>query len=233
MDLDDIIGSSGSPYDIIGRGGEFNGAYNNPGYPQPNWGPVPGYGPSIGPMALAFGANGEAVVPEGGAPMAPMGPGPFGPWGYPPGYPCGPGFVAPNGNFAASLIAAKESLLLQPNAWAKARREPLGFGCTCVEPCETVTIEAEPQVYFKPYRLVVPSSVAFQFIIHQVKFGKWNLFANGGAVPAAAFIETATDIDFNGDTVQPSGKITLVVQNISNAKAEFCAAIWGKAIEGC
>lgn len=238
----------GQYYDIVGRGGEFNGAFNQPGYPMPNWGPVPGYGPNVGPMGLAFGAEPTPEAP-GAIVATPNGPMPAGsmpmPGSYPgQGYP-GPGFpgpgwgwpypfppgVVPNGNFLASLLAAKESLLVQPRPCGVARREICGFDRICVGPCETVSLETSPQVLFKPYRLVIPSSIAFQFLIHQIRFGKWNLLANGGSVPAAAFIETAEDTDFNGDTVQPSGNITLVIQNVSGAEVPFSAAIWGKAIE--
>ena len=236
---DDIIGNA-AYYDIIGRhGGDFNGQFNQQGGPMPNWGPVPGYGPNIGPMGLAFDQETEVIEPDGttvlvgpngGSPLPPPGWGPG--WGPGPGWGgCGFPGVVPNGNAVASLIAAKHSKLVAPRTPARARREIVGFEPVCLGPCETVTIETEPQVLFRPDRLLIPSNIAFQLLIRQIKFGKWNLFANGGAVPAAAFIETAEDTKFLGDTVQPSGKISITVQNTSNSKVEFSAMMWGDAIE--
>lgn len=156
--------------------------------------------------------------------------GPQGPMACYPPYGYGP-MVAPDPNALATLLAAKHSKLVAPRVPARARREVLGFDRVCVGPCETVTIDASPQVLFRPDKLVIPSSIAFQFLISNIKFGKWNLFANGGSVPAAAFIETAEDTRFLGDTVQPSGLVSLTVTNTSNAEAEFQAVIWGDAIE--
>ena len=199
----DVIGA---PYDIIGAQGAFDGAFNGQGYPT----------------GLAFGADGAdgvpSVVSEQGL--------------VPPGYgPYGMQFATPNQNAVAALIAARNSTLVEPRLPQRSRREWLGFGQTCVGPCETVDIEASPQVCFKATGLVVPSPIAFNFLITQVKFGKWNLLANGGAVPAACFIETAENGTFNPDTVQQNGKITITVTNTSNADQVFSCAMPGWAIE--
>jgi len=208
----------GNYMDIIGAGG---GAW-------------PGYGPA----QVAIGADGAPMMPIApGAPgippgalvatpdgLVPAGAG-WGPWGG-----CGP-LANLDPNFLANVAAAREAFVVAPKCPTVARREPLGFGLECVGPCETVTIQAEPQVLFKAYRLLIPSDVAFYFQLHEVKIGKWNLFANGGSVPAAAFIETATDTDFNADTLMPSGKISLTVENVSDSKQQFKAVVFGKAVE--
>ena len=236
--MSQFMRKSGRFHDAMGSYVDIIGAQGGYGYP--------GYGPFGLAIGQADGAQGVPAAPMamavpglplGGAQLAALqggwgggfGPGFAGP-GFGPGFGCGPGGM-PDPNAVATLVAAREAFGFAPSCPTKAAREILGFGHECIGPCETVSLSAEPQVIFKPYRLVIPSSVAFNFQIHEIKFGKWNLFANGGSVPAAAFIETAEDTDFNGDTVMPSGKITITVQNITNSKVPFTAAMWGKALE--
>ena len=152
----------------------------------------------------------------------------------------GPMLVGPNGplnpgqydpSLVAAQIMARESFLVGPRAGGVARLEPLGLGETCVDPGECITIVVQPQVLFKPKKFVVDSSIAYQFQIEQMKFGKWNFFANGGSVPASIFTETATDNIFNGDTIQPSGNFSISVKNRGSAQAVFVGAVWGLALE--
>jgi hypothetical protein len=242
---DDLIGNYGAgagpwggygAYDIIGQGW----AGGAPGLPGAYGGGLP----LIGPFGVAIGQDPGAAAaaaladhpgvatmgPSPNAAIVNMGLGPaqvgLTPMGVPvahPGWCPPPGFVPPP--------PLRESFLIEPRCPSRARRELLGFDRVCIGPCETVTLTTSPQVLCKPYRLVIPSSIAFQLVILDIVFAKWRLFANGGAFPAAAFIETQDDADFNPDTVQPGCNVSITLQNISNEKLEFTGGFWAKCVE--
>lgn len=180
----------------------------------------------------------------------------YGSRGWPPGYPygypyggpglcgpCGPG--APFGGMAtgnmgnannalSALIAAKHSFLLSQRGAAKGRIELLGFPPTTVPAFGTVTITTQPQVLCKIYRIVIPSDISTQFLVHEFKVGKWNLFANGDPVPAAMLDELASDIgELNPDTAQVNSQVSITVENITGAEVNFRCGCFVKAVEGC
>jgi len=158
--------------------------------------------------------------------------------GCPPGY--GGGMMVPLGQGAppadpaavAALVASKQALGLASTYPRKARVELLGFPPTNVPNGATLTITTQPQVLCKIFRIVIPSDIAFQFMVHEFKVGKWNLFANGEPVPAAMLDELASDIgELNPDTAQVNAQISITVENISNAPTIFRAGCFVKAIE--
>lgn len=218
------IGAEGDPAAAYGPMGPAPMGYTCP-MPQPM--------PTPATAGLLAGPDGSMVAPPGfpggGFPGA-FGPwgGGFGPWGY-GGY---GGPVVPNGNAVASLVAAKNSLLVQPRLPARARNEFLGFPRVCLGPCETATIVTQPQVLAKIFKIVIPSDIAFQLLIHDIKVGKWSMMANGEPIPAAMLSELVDwNTDLNPDTAQVSTNISVTVQNISNAEVDFRMGALVKAIE--
>ena len=75
----------------------------------------------------------------------------------------------------------------------KRRRFPLGFQPTTVLAGSTSNIPAAPQDMFRPERLVIPSDIAFDFGVQDVKVGNTSQLVSGGEVPAAIFTEVAID----------------------------------------
>jgi hypothetical protein len=230
---DDIIGA----YDIIGARGAFDGAYGYPALPVAfgltNDMPLDGSGGGSAMMDPNAAAAAAAAAAQGGA----CGPTP---WGYPYGppgplgFPCGPfgGLSNPNVNAVAALVAAKHSLGIQARCPTKARIELLGFPRTPIPPGATLTITTQPQVLAKIYRIVIPSDIAFQLLVHEFRVGKWNLFANGDPVPAAMLDELASDIgELNPDTAPVNSQVSITVENTSNAEVDFRAGMFVKAIE--
>jgi hypothetical protein len=187
--------------------------------------PYSGFGGGYGPGGYGPGGYGGGYGPGGFG--GPYGNG-FGPFG-----PCTPGMMTnPNGNAVAALVAAKHSLGVAGRCLGKARIELLGFPRTTIAAGATVTINTQPQVLAKIYRIVIPSDIAFQLLIHEFRVGKWNLFANGDPVPAAMLDELASDIgELNPDTAQVNSQVSITVENTSNAEVDFRAGCFVKAIE--
>lgn len=133
---------------------------------------------------------------------------------------------------AAAKILAQHGLLLkevQPN---KARRFPIGFTSDGVIPAgASATIVSRPQVLFKGERVVVPSDIAGDFTIDDLKVGKNSMFASESSLPARCMQEDAVGVQMNMDTAQISQDLSIAVTNISGADRTFRAMIVGKVAE--
>jgi hypothetical protein len=133
---------------------------------------------------------------------------------------------------AIKSIAAASGLVLKETTPQNARTFPLGFVSNgAIAAGASVTIVSRPQVLFKGQRLVVPSDVAGDFSIDDVKVGKNSQFVAEGAIPARVLQENAFGVSFELDTAQISQDITLSVTNISGAARVFRAALIGRAAE--
>jgi hypothetical protein len=221
---DDIIGG----YDIIGARGGFPLVFGA------EFGDA-----QAAPVATDYGmvATPQAYVPSPAAPQTYL-PSPYGGGGGCGPYGCGPNGIMSNNSGAnnlnnfASLVAAKNSLGVVGRCPAKARIEMLGFPRTTIAAGATVTVTTQPQVLSKIFRIVIPSDIAFQLLVHEFKVGKWNLFANGDPCPAAMLDELASDIgELNPDTAQVNSQVSITVENTSNADVDFRAGCFVKAIE--
>ena len=80
----------------------------------------------------------------------------------------------------------------------------LGFGWTEVKGNGSATINVQPQVSFHPERLVIPSTVAKDFLVTDVKIGPNSQLVSTGAVPALAFSEqTSCNTNLQFDACGP------------------------------
>lgn len=239
MGYEDIIGQQ---FDIVGQDGPYNGNCP-PGMPVGslgNWGYLVGNGgcfPYAYPAgqaqaaaAAAAAANAQAMAFRGGYGQADiMGQSPNGNGngngGY--GYGYGPGFdpfcfgppVAPH------LVQKVEepAVLVRPRCPTRIRTEYLGFPRTCIRKCETVTIECDVQVLTKIIRLVIPSDVAFGLLVHDIRIGK-ECLVNCSAVPAAMFLEDATDAEnLMTETIQPGTTVSITMENTT--QHDICVSI--------
>lgn len=114
---------------------------------------------------------------------------------------------------------------------SKSREYVVGFDVTPVAGLGTQTIPKQPQVLFRPERIIVPSNVAFDFMISDVKIGKNSQFTASGEVSAVTFIESAFGVRLKMDTCQISMQIILSVRNLSANDRNFMASIIGPAVE--
>ena len=97
---------------------------------------------------------------------------------------------------------------------------------------ESAGIVTRPQVLFKGIRHVVPSDIAGDFLIDDLKVGKNSQFAAESSLPARCMQEDAVDVHMHLDTAQISQDVSLAVTNISGADRVFRAMILGKVAEG-
>ena len=114
----------------------------------------------------------------------------------------------------------------------KSRQYPLGFdSVAAVAAAATVNVTNNPQVLFRPDRLVVPQTIAPNFLINSLTVGKNNQFAAAGAIAAETCSQTSFGVQLHCDTAQVNAAITLNVTNIALAGSRFLATIFGEAIE--
>lgn len=95
----------------------------------------------------------------------------------------------------------------------------------------TVPVTAQPQVLFRPERLVIDGTVAASFLINTFTIGKNSQFASTGAVPASMFSPTAVGVTLKLDTAQISAIVALSVTNTSGGALRFTAGLIGEAVE--
>lgn len=133
---------------------------------------------------------------------------------------------------AMERILASGGLVLKQEDPTHARTFPLGFLSNgAIGAGASVVIVSRPQVLFKGRRLVVPSDIAGDFSIDDVKVGKNSQFVAEGAIPARVLQENAFGVEMELDTAQISQDISLAITNISGAARVFRAALLGRAAE--
>jgi len=94
----------------------------------------------------------------------------------------------------------------------------------------TVDVTANPQVLFKPKRLVYTGAVN-TFVIQDVKIGRSSQFVASGPQSADAYPPTSTVDNMELDTARPGVVITLRIQNVSGVAADFRATMFGQVAE--
>lgn len=111
------------------------------------------------------------------------------------------------------------------------RRFPLGFQPTTVSAGATSNIPAAPQDMFRPERLVIPSDIAFDFGVQDVKVGNTSQLVSGGEVPAALFTEVSIDTHVHFKTAEIGNQISVSVRNKTSGDIEFSAGIIGTVVQ--
>lgn len=127
---------------------------------------------------------------------------------------------------------AKAGLLVQEQQPGATRRLVLGMSSTGAVPAGAVSsITARPQnLAFKPQRIVIPSTIAPDFLITDIKVGNVSQVVQSSTLPAEAFTQQLFDGMMEMDTVQTSQDFVLQVQNIAGAPRNFNAAVYGLAL---
>ena len=111
------------------------------------------------------------------------------------------------------------------------REYALGLGSTSVAGNSSANINVQPQVIFRPERLVVPSNIAVDFLITDIKVGKNSQLVSTGALPAVMFTENAFGVRLKMDTAQISMFVTISVTNQNPAARNFQGGLVGPAVE--
>jgi hypothetical protein len=111
------------------------------------------------------------------------------------------------------------------------REYALGLGSTSVTGNSSANINVQPQVIFRPERLVVPSNIAPDFLITDIKVGKNSQLVSTGALPAVMFTEQAFGVRLKMDTAQISMFVTISVTNQNPQARNFQGGLVGPAVE--
>ena len=121
--------------------------------------------------------------------------------------------------------------LLRSVSPRSSREYALGLGSTSVAGTSSANINVQPQVIFRPERLVVPSNIAVDFLITDIKVGKNSQLVSTGALPAVMFTENAFGVRLKMDTAQISMFVTISVTNQNPAARNFQGGLVGPAVE--
>jgi hypothetical protein len=134
--------------------------------------------------------------------------------------------------FDAQISAALIAAGCQSPSNATRKDYALGFGSTLVKANSSANINAQPQVAFRPERLVIPASIADDFIITDIKVGKNSQLVSTGAIPAAAFASSRSEANrMRMDTAQISMFVTVSVTNTSDMDRHFQGVIFGPSVD--
>ena len=134
---------------------------------------------------------------------------------------------------AAKKAAAMKQLAMR-NAGAvvnrgldRRRRYPLGFVPTAVAAATTVQIPSAPQNLYRPERLVIPSDIAFDAGVADIKVGNQSQLVQSVEVPAALFSEVAINTGVTFDTAEVGNQVSVNIRNKSASAFEFTAGLVG------
>jgi hypothetical protein len=125
----------------------------------------------------------------------------------------------------------RNGAILRSVAPRNAREYALGLGSTSVGGNSSANINVQPQVIFRPERLVVPSNIAVDFLITDIKVGKNSQLVSTGALPAVMFTEQAFGVRLKMDTAQISMFVTVSVTNQNPQARNFQGGLVGPAVE--
>jgi len=117
-----------------------------------------------------------------------------------------------------------------PMAGNGPREFPMGFGLTAIAAGAQQIVNANPQVNFRPSRLVIPDSVASSFMVNDFKIGMRSQLVAPGALPATSFTEKAVGTAMSLDTVNVGQFVTLDISNVSTQAANFTASLFGTTL---
>ena len=138
-----------------------------------------------------------------------------------------------NNAMAQALLRRRvqNGAVLRSVAPRNAREYALGLGSTSVAGNSSANINVQPQVIFRPERLVVPSNIAVDFLITDIKVGKNSQLVSTGALPAVMFTEQAFGVRLKMDTAQISMFVTVSVTNQNPQARNFQGGLVGPAVE--
>jgi hypothetical protein len=128
---------------------------------------------------------------------------------------------------ALRKIAMRNAGAVVENALSRKRRYPLGFVPTTIAAGTSALIPSAPQNLFRPERLVIPSDIAFDLGVVDIKVGNQSQLVQSVEVPAALFSEVAIDTNVTFDTAEVGNQVSVQARNKSGAPLEFTAGLIG------
>jgi hypothetical protein len=128
---------------------------------------------------------------------------------------------------ALRKIAMRNAGAVVENSLSRRRRYPLGFVPTAIAAGTSSLIPSAPQNLFRPERLVIPSDIAFDLGVVDIKVGNQSQLVQSVEVPAALFSEVAIDTNVTFDTAEVGNQVSVQARNKSGAALEFTAGLIG------
>jgi hypothetical protein len=193
-----------------------------------------GYGPTFagiqsGPAIVGAGPGGGPMMAPGGAPMGHPGHGgrPHFNYGPPGAY----GHYGPYSYAAATPYPYSGYPHVVNNPPMQVREFVIGFGPVVILANSTAIFQAQPQLIFRGSRLIVPSALANNFSINDIRVGKDSQAVSANPIPAAAFSELAVGVNLGLDTAVPGIIITISISNTTAAQQTFAAALIGTSMQ--
>ncbi|MEJ2325394.1 MAG: hypothetical protein P8Y27_05050 [Chromatiaceae bacterium] len=92
------------------------------------------------------------------------------------------------------------------------------------------TLEIKPQRLFRTELIIVPSDIASNFIITDIKIGQASQLVGAGSIPAMAFSEASVNAFLHLDSANVGNTMTMDVTNLDAANPQtFRALLLGTA----
>jgi len=128
--------------------------------------------------------------------------------------------------------AFRKAALARKKEPTRSRELILGFDSVAnVAAAATADITSRPQVVFRPDRVVVPATIAPNFLIVDIRVGKNSQFTAAQPVPGEVFSQGGFQVGMKMDTAQISQDVVMRVTNTSAGPLRFNAAMIGPALE--
>jgi len=213
----DRVGYGAAPggYDRVGYGPQLVGVQSGPA--------IVGAAPGGAPMMAAPPPGHPAHHGRGGM-------GGRNPWA-PPGFPWAGIGYGPYGYAASTPYPYSGYPHVVNTPPTQVREFVIGFGPTVILANSTAIFQAQPQLIFRGSRLIVPSALANNFSINDIRVGKDSQAVSANPIPAAAFSELAVGVNLGLDTATPGIIITISVSNTTAAQQTFSAALIGTSMQ--
>lgn len=139
---------------------------------------------------------------------------------------------APNRAAMAARIAERGASVVRKRKATKSRKYVLSLdSSSTIAAAASSNVQNQPQVLFRPERLMIDATLAASFLVNSFVIGKNSQFAASGSVPASMFAQTAVGGTLKLDTAQVSALVVLNVTNTSAGALRFTAGLIGQAIE--
>jgi hypothetical protein len=107
------------------------------------------------------------------------------------------------------------------------RKFPMGLPLLTIGANATNTINTQPQFLFRPERLIIPSDIAFDLRITDVRVGTQSQFASTDPIPAAVFSEVSVNTAISFKTAEVGNLVSFSALNVTADPVQFTGALIG------
>jgi len=129
---------------------------------------------------------------------------------------------------AIRLFFSRLNLLLKILIFGDEKRFfPLGFPTTRLRPGDVATLASTPQVPFLGRQLIIPSALAKDLILLDLRVGRQSIFTSWHPAPATGFTEIGFPVELEMPRSKPGEIVTLHLENTSDHEVIVNAVLMG------